>query len=118
MDAVQTRRMRVLLDLIERRVPLNAAVQAVRDLDWDSDIELVVLTRRHVQAMLHAYEDGALSATDVTTWADGLESRDDVGFERGHEDELRQFLFEAATPEINEPITLDFARRWLRMLLA
>jgi hypothetical protein len=36
-----------------------------------------------------------LSAADVKAWAETLEGRDDVAYEVGHSDDIRDFLFEA-----------------------
>ena len=60
----------------------------------------MVLTRHHVQAVLAAYLDGSLDEDDCESWAFALECRDDVGFEPGFEQLLKEFLFEVATPEL------------------
>lgn len=84
-----------LVDLIELRRPIYAAVDAVGHLDWDSDEDLVVLTGEHVRALLRMYERGTVSAAEVRAWAETLECREDVGYEPDHGDELRDFLFES-----------------------
>jgi hypothetical protein len=38
-------------------------------------------------------------------WAEALEGREDVGFEDGHEEKLKQFIFELANPELCESVT-------------
>jgi hypothetical protein len=62
------------------------------------------------------YLAGELSAADLQLWAEALEGRDDLGFHSDCADRLKDFLFEFATPEVNEPITRQLAERWLSQL--
>jgi hypothetical protein len=107
------RRRDVLADLVKLRLPPDAAVAAVRALPWDSVVEMVVLARRDAHELLQRYLRGELSPSDVESWADAVESRDDIGFESGHEELLRAFVFETANPVLFEPISETYARRWL-----
>jgi hypothetical protein len=105
-------RVAALTDLAELR---SSVVEASRKLDqfgWDSDEDMFVLTRAHIERLLEQYELGDLSDIDVEIWAESFAGRDDVRFELKYADEIRQFLFEASTPEINEPITPTFSFRW------
>ena len=102
----------VLRDLITLRVPVADATAALARFGWDSDDELVTLTRADVVRVLRGYTDGALTVDDVHAWAEALEGRDDVGREAGFADALTEFLFEAATPELAGPLSPDAARRW------
>jgi hypothetical protein len=106
----------LLVDLIELRLPLSEAVAAVRELPWDSDVELVLLTRASVGALLQLYLRGELSPADLETWANAVEGRDDIGAEPGYEELLRAFVFETANPLLAEPISDSYARRWLESL--
>jgi hypothetical protein len=110
------RRRELLTDLIEVRRPLSESLAAVRGLPWDSDVDLVILTRSHVVELLGRYLNGELDAVGVEAWAEAIEVRDDVGAEPGHEDVLRQFVFETANPLLAEPVTEAGARRWLEQL--
>jgi hypothetical protein len=113
----ETRRRRdALIDLIELRSSLDAAIAAVRGLPWDSDVDLVFLTRANVDVLLQRYLRGELSAADLERWADAVESREDIGSEHGYEELLRAFVFETANPVLAEPISDGFARRWLERL--
>lgn len=63
----------VLVDLIELRLPLSEKVAAVRELPWDSDVELELLTRASVDALLQRYLRGELSPPHLETWANAVE---------------------------------------------
>ena len=105
-----------LENLIWFRVPVLAGVQALRDFPWDSDSELVVLTRLHCQRLVVAFHAGALGRDDCKLWAATLEGRDDVGLEPGYEMILKDFLLEIATPEVTRQLTLLSAEEWTSRL--
>jgi len=109
-------RREVLADLIGLRSSLDTAIAAVRELPWDSDVELVQLARTNVEDLLHRYLRGELSAADLEAWANAVESREDIGLEHGHEELLGAFLFETANPLLAEPISHSYARRWLKQI--
>lgn len=101
-----------LLNLIELRVPLTAALNAVRRLLWDSDAELVILRVADVRHALTEFRDERLTANDIEQWAEAVEGREDIGFEPGQEDRLKHFLFEAANPELSRPVE-QVCAEWL-----
>jgi hypothetical protein len=72
----------------------------VRDFHWDSEHDLVELTNTQALHVLVRLETGELSAADVSSWADLIDGREDIGFAQPMADELREFVFEASTPEL------------------
>jgi hypothetical protein len=112
------RRIQALLDVTRLRQPVEQAAAALADFPWDSDEELVELTRSDAVRLLNAYADHVLSADDCRRWAEALEGRDDVGLQAGAEDALKDLLFELSTPEITEPLTPQRARHWQTVLRA
>lgn len=111
-DQLQRQRRDALRDLIELRVPVEQAEAALAEFRWDSDDDLDTLTRVDATRILSRYQTGQLTATACQRWAAALEGRDDLGFEGGWEDALKELLFEIATPELAEPLTPEFAHRW------
>lgn len=107
------RRLAVLVDLIELRVTPGEAVAAVKQLPWDSDVELVLLSRTDVLALLTRYLRRGLSPADLEAWADAIESREDIGAEPEDEELLRAFVFQTANPALAGPISDEYVRRWL-----
>lgn len=114
--SVQERR-KILIDLIEVRLPLVDAVAAVLELPWDSDIEVTLLEQVHVSALLQRYLRHELSQADLEVWANAVEGREDIGLESAHEELLRAFVFETANPSLVEPISESYAHRWLERLV-
>jgi hypothetical protein len=110
------RRRDALVDLVELRVSPNEAVAALRQLPWDSDVDLVLLSREHVLGLLTRYLHRELTPDDLEAWANAVEGREDLGALPGDEELLRAFVFETANPSLNEPISDAYAHRWLERL--
>lgn len=115
---LRERRRAAVRDLVELRVPVQRAVDALARFEWDSDEELHTLTRADALRLLERYQRHELTAEDCQLWAEALEGRDDLGLEDGFEDKLKEFLFEIATPELTKPLTPQSACRWERALTA
>ncbi|MEP6696065.1 MAG: hypothetical protein ABJA34_04200 [Pseudonocardiales bacterium] len=116
MSGSDEERRHALTDLLDLRLPVGAAVDAVRSIPWDSEVELVSLDRASVLALLQRYLQDELTDADVEQWANAIEGRDDIGLEAGYEEPLRTFVYEAANPALVEPISKSAAYRWQHQL--
>ena len=77
-----------------------------------------MLSRADAAAMLDGFLSGSVLASALSKWADAIEGRDDIGYERGHEEELRELVFRLANPEISGEMIPASARDWLASLQA
>ena len=91
---------------------MPVAVRLLGEFRWDSDEELLTLTRADALRLITEYLRGGISADDCVTWAGAVEGRDDVGSEPEFESLLKDFLFEIATPEITRQLTVVSAEEW------
>jgi hypothetical protein len=105
------RRKDALRRLVIFATPVESARAELAGFGWDSDDELVSLTRADALRVLRRYADGTLSADTVAEWAETIEGRDDVGREPGFEQQLNDFLFEFANPDLAGPLTPE---RWIQ----
>lgn len=101
-----------LRDLIELRLPVDAAVHALSVYAWDSEQELARIDRSAAIHLLDAYLQERVSSEEVARWANAIEGRDDVALDPGSEEMLKDFIFEMATPELTESLTVDRASWW------
>lgn len=83
---------------------------------WDSDTELVSLNRSDALAIMERYLCDETSAGAVREWADAVEGREDIGYERGAEEVLGDLVFELANPEITRALTREVALNWTSRL--
>ena len=107
-------RREALRKVIGSTEPISDAFAALRRFSWDSEQTLVDMYRTDATRVLRRFLDKQFSAEQCVEWADALESRDDVGYEKGHEVLLRQFLFELANPLISTPLSTELAHAWIR----
>jgi hypothetical protein len=94
-------RRRILSELLEFNAPIDALRERLRELPWDADSDELQLLPDHVVHLLAAAKAGEVQPADVSSWAELVESREDIGMPDESDDLLREFLFEAANPEIN-----------------
>jgi hypothetical protein len=108
----QVGRRLALEDLLGLRTPVHDALRRLGSYPWDSDVALVTFTRSDAERVLAELTEGRVTGELCSEWANALEGRDDVGLEPGSEDLLKDFLFEAANPEITRPLSPAWARQW------
>lgn len=103
-------RLQILDDLLNRRTPTAEAHSALKRFPWDED-ELIDLRVEHVASVLTDIINGKISPAEGTAWADAVDSRDDIGRQPGHEDDLNDALFQLSSPELlTGPLTTEAPR--------
>lgn len=78
---------------------------------WDCDTDLIEIQKEHIEKVLDLYLNKKIQAKDLNVWAECLERREDIGFEKEHKDVIDESIFWLANPEINYEITPDLAKR-------
>lgn len=94
------KRKQILQDLIAYRVPLQEVQNILGSLPWDSDEDLVQLSRQHVEAVLSRYLLGEISLKEIEDWANIIECREDIDYE-----EVADVLHVLANPAITTELT-------------
>ncbi|MFG2691951.1 hypothetical protein [Kitasatospora sp. NPDC048407] len=110
----------VLEDLVNWRGELDDLVRNARRAGQSAHavVDRAVVDRAALEAALAKAADGLVASAELTTWAQVVHLHDGLDLEDGHEDFVAQFLFEASTPELFEPITPEFCQRWLDKIRA
>lgn len=106
-------RLTVVRDLLELSRPLEKIMAQLAMLDWDYEGDGLDLTKRHLAMALQRYLQDELSDSDIESWANQIEGREEIQFEAGSEQEVENVLYELANPALTQP--LDHARA--KMLL-
>jgi hypothetical protein len=81
-------RLGLVEDLLKNSKPLHKIVAQLATLSWDYDGDCVTLKRMHIFSILERYRLNQLSAEEVEYWANQIESREDIVFEEGWEQEI------------------------------
>lgn len=86
-------RLGLVEDLLEISKPLHEIVAQFTPLNWDYEGDCVTLKRTHVFSVLERYRLNQLSAEEVEYWANQIESREDIVFEEGWEQEIGDVIY-------------------------
>ena len=105
-----------VLELIEWRRPLDELVVVLANYPWDYEGPTVKLCVGHVRGALTKYLEGRVTAKNVEDWADAIELRDDIDYEREHEEVLAEVMHELANPVLTETLTPERARQLHKLL--
>jgi hypothetical protein len=116
MDNDPADRVSTLRSLLTLSRPLEELTARLRAFPWNCDRDLVMFTRQHAANVLRRYLAGEFDARTVADWADAIEIREDIGHEPGHEDALKDLIFELANPDANYVLTPARAKEWLKRL--
>ncbi len=97
----------LIRELARLERPVIDVMTDLQNYDWNCDAELYVLTILDVRNVMKKYLDNEISASELSTWADKLEMREDLDYEDGRNKEIATLLFNLSSPEINQPITKE-----------
>ena len=102
-------RLDVLKALIELSSPLNDLRSSLQKFDWDFQGVPIEFGRIHLVNVLRRYLNRELVATDIEQWANLLEAREDIFFEKNAEGQLDEVLYELANPVLTASLDDDRA---------
>jgi hypothetical protein len=102
-DRIELRR-EALRDLALFASPVASVRHSLTDFAWDSD-ELSMLDKQHVLSVLRRFDVGEITSSDVEAWANAIEMRDDIDYDR--ETAVWDVLYELANPTLTEPLTRE-----------
>ena len=95
-------------DLLKDLVTLQGNIESLeKDLSkfiWDSEISLYSISVEDFNYVLKKSLNDEIDFETLTSWANALECRDDLGF---NNEAMQEFIFELANPEINGEITKE-----------
>ena len=115
---MQSGERKVLLErLLAYELPIEPVLEGLSYFAFDAEEVLLCIQRAHVVQILDRFDAGRLTADQVTDWADQIEVRDDLGFEEGHHELLRDAIFRLANPNLSEAVTLEVARTIRKQLV-
>lgn len=100
---------------------LAATAHLLGELEWliaagESADGRITVTRGALRKALERFMAGEVTAHDLVAWASLLEAHDRIEYERGFEKVIADVLFSVASPEINEPLSVDSCHRLVEQL--
>jgi hypothetical protein len=95
-----------LQDLVLLTSPLSAIQHTLKEFAENSPDQWM-LDKQHVLSILRRFEQGDIAGADVESWANAIELRGDIGYDR--ETAVWDVLYELANPTLTEPLTRERA---------
>lgn len=111
-----SKRETLLTSLLSLDRNLTSIVCELNQLGWDSEEETVIIDRQHIVSILDRYLNRQLSACEVEEWANAIECREDIGYEKGFEIEVEEALQELANPVIKHFLCDRLGIQWIQQL--
>jgi hypothetical protein len=108
-------RAELVAELVRNPLPAQDVLEGLRGYGWDSDVELVLVSKVDVFRILALFRYGDLDALYVQAWANRIEGREDVGYEGGAEGVVKEAIFWLANPCLNWPIDAALCARIERL---
>lgn len=109
-------RRKAVQDLVDFQMPVADALEALRPFGWDCHEELVIIDASNVIAILRRYLAGSANPGDIVAWADGVEGRDDLGYEEAKHHQILNAVFVLANPQINGELSPVLANELIHQL--
>ena len=112
-----TDQLKILSDIMSINGDLHELFTAHRGfIDWPEN-SITILKRDHLLGAIKRFQEGTLSASDLELWADFLEMNDFLDYEEDFCEQIANVLFQLATPEINQDITIELCSDLIGELL-
>jgi hypothetical protein len=107
------RRAEILHELVRFEKPAGPLMRELQSFGWDwkEDAPLLVLKKEDLLRIIDRFLAHEISAEQLHEWAENLEVREDVAFDKEERDLIDSVFFCIAVPEINEPLTQESVRR-------
>jgi hypothetical protein len=109
-------RLDLISSLLELSISLDELTKELNKFPWDYDGKGVELTRIHLSRILERYLKDELSENEIEQWANMIECREDICFEKGFERHIDKILHELANPILFEPLNKGLAQILFRKL--
>jgi hypothetical protein len=97
-------RKEILKDLILLQGSIAILESELLEYPWDSEVPIIKIGKNDFNSVLQRAIDNGIALDVLTIWANAIECREDIEFEK---DEIREIIFELANPEINGEITKE-----------
>jgi hypothetical protein len=101
----------LVLELINQPKAAAEILQELAEHGWYCEKHLAVIGKAHVLAVLKQFEGGLLSAPEISTWANAVGGRTDLGFEFGADGVVEESLYWLAHPETSGPVDATLCQR-------
>jgi hypothetical protein len=99
---------------LNKLLSMSAPESGLAQFAWDTDTPLVELQAAHIANALSKFLAGEVSASEIESWANAIECRDDVGYQP--QSSVGAVLHELANPRLTQSLSQAPAKRLMASL--
>lgn len=100
---------RILKDLLEYNVSVKYFEDEIKKINTSEntidDFDDIILSKKQLVEVMKKNIDNKITANELTRWAELVEQRDGITYEKEYQDKIADVLFWLSTPEINWELT-------------
>lgn len=116
MRTKMNKRLETLKNLVSFSRPLGELLSDLSEFSWDYQGEPLVVTSFQIIEVLQRYIYGEIDTEEVEQWANMLECREDIEFEKSNEKQLENVIYSLANPELEGKINIDLCNHFVKHL--
>ncbi len=99
-------RRQTLQELVTFSKPLEFIAKELSQFEWDYDGKPVTIKPVHIVNVLNRFLFGDLTAKELEDWANLIECREDLEYDKYNQEQLEKIIYELANPEIDGQLTI------------
>jgi len=108
--------MKVLSDLVSFSKPLNNISNELSELDWEYEGDAFIIRAIQIIEVLQRYISGEIKSMEIEEWANLIECREDIEFEKDKRNILENTIYQLANPVLEGDITPEICKKLLMTL--
>ncbi len=101
----------LVLELIKNPKTVSAVLQELAEHGWYCEEYLAIISKQDVLDVLKQFLKADITVAEITSWANAIGGRTDIGFEFGADGVVEESLYRLAHPESNGPINKGLCER-------
>ena len=99
-------RQQILQELVTFSQPLEFIAKELSQFEWDYDGKPFLIKPIHIVNILNRFLFGDLTAKEIEDWANLIECREDLEYDKSNQEQLDKIIDELANPDIYGHLTI------------
>lgn len=112
----EDKRKQLLEDIVLYRGNIEQSIKELQSYSWDYEGETVLIEKGVLKNILQRFVNGDLTVSDIYTWADFLELREDIDYQKHEDSLLSNIIYRLANPDLEGKLTVDWAQQAISKL--
>ncbi len=94
----------LVLELIQNPKTVDIVLQELAEHGWYCEEHLAIISKQNVLEVIKRFQQAECTDTDITSWANAIGGRTDIGYEFGPDGVVEESLYWLAHPETHGPL--------------